>query len=84
MCTSITHAINDNGQVRDSASDGVSRTRSKVQTIQNRLKSVLKGMNGEISEQVSAYVPSVLPCLHHAKCPVAQAIQIVRMLSPPV
>ena len=52
MVSSVAHAINDEGKVKDSASDNVSKTRAKVHTIQGRLRSVLKGMKGEISEQV--------------------------------
>ena len=49
----VRKAIADGGFVRDDASDELSKARGKIRTIQNRLTNLLKGMNGEMSEQVS-------------------------------
>lgn len=48
----VRKAIADGGFVRDDASDELSKARGKIRTIQNRLNNLLKGMNGEMSEQV--------------------------------
>ena len=48
----VRKAIADGGLVRDDASDALSKARGKIRTIQNRLNNLLKGMNGEVSEQV--------------------------------
>ncbi len=48
----VRRAIADGGFVRDDASDELSKARAKIRTIQNRLNNLLKGMNGEMSEQV--------------------------------
>lgn len=51
----VRRAIADGGFVRDDASDELSRARGKIKTIENRLRNLLKGMNGEMSEQVSNF-----------------------------
>lgn len=48
----VRRAIADGGFVRDDASDELSKARGKIRTIQNRLNNLLKGMNGEMAEQV--------------------------------
>lgn len=48
---SISGSIGEGGVVRDAASEEVSRTRSRVRTVESRLRSLLKGMSGEATEQ---------------------------------
>jgi dsDNA-specific endonuclease/ATPase MutS2 len=48
----VSQAIGEDGTVRDNASDEVSRTRTKVQTLDNRLRKLLQGMSGEVVEYV--------------------------------
>ena len=48
----IAAAIGEDMQVRDSASEEVRRTRNRCRTIEGRLRSILKGASGEVSEQV--------------------------------
>ena len=45
-------AIGEDMQVRDSASEDVRRTRNRCKTLEGRLRSILKGCAGEVSEQV--------------------------------
>lgn len=59
--SAVHQAIGEGGVVRDDASDEVSRTRGRVRTIETRLKNLLKGMNGEQTEQVS----SLQMCMRH-------------------
>ncbi|CAL5224634.1 g7352 [Coccomyxa viridis] len=47
----ITAAIGEDMLVRDSASEEVRRTRNRCRTIEGRLRSILKGVSGEVSEQ---------------------------------
>ncbi|KAK9818002.1 hypothetical protein WJX72_005611 [[Myrmecia] bisecta] len=43
--------IQDDGQVRDSASEEVRRTRGRVRALEGRLTNLLKGHGGEVTEQ---------------------------------
>lgn len=52
MQMSVRQAIADGGAIRDEASEELSRVRSKMRIIENRLRNLLKGMPGEMSEQV--------------------------------
>ena len=45
-------AIGEDMQVRDSASEDVRRMRNRCKTLEGRLRSILKGSAGEVSEQV--------------------------------
>lgn len=48
----VRRAIADGGFVRDDASDELSKARGRIKTIETRLRNLLKGMPGELSEQV--------------------------------
>ncbi len=52
IVSDITAAIGEDMLVRDSASEEVRRTRNRCRTIEGRLRSILKGVSGEVSEQV--------------------------------
>ena len=52
IAADIAAAIGEDMQVRDSASEEVRRTRNRCRTIEGRLRSILKGTSGEVSEQV--------------------------------
>ena len=45
-------AIGEDMQVRDTASEDIRRTRNKCRTLEGRLRALLKGASGEVSEQV--------------------------------
>ena len=49
----ISACVSEDGEVRDSASDEVRQTRGKLRAVENRLKAILKGHTGEVSELVS-------------------------------
>ena len=53
--SAVSQAVSDEGSVRETASEELSRCRTRVRTIEGRLRSLLKGMSGEPSEQVSAH-----------------------------
>ena len=64
----ITAAIGEDMLVRDSASEEVRRTRNRCRTIEGRLRSILKGVSGEVSEQVehaAADTAQILPSGWH-------------------
>lgn len=56
----VNAAIDENARVRDGASEDVRRTRGRCRTLEGRLRSLLKGFQGEVSEQV--------PCHQHRPC----------------
>ena len=49
----ITACISEDGDVQDSASEEVRSARGKLRAVENRLKGILKGHSGEVSEMVS-------------------------------
>lgn len=51
VAAAIDGAIREDGGVRDSASDGVRRARSRVTTLQGRLRGILQNQPGEVTEQ---------------------------------
>ena len=52
IVSEIGAAIGEDMQVRDTASEEVRRTRNKCRTLEGRLRAILKGASGEVSEQV--------------------------------
>ena len=48
----VNRAIAEGGIVREDASEDVSRTRARVRSVESKLRNALKGMPGEMSEQV--------------------------------
>ena len=48
----ISACISEDGDIRDSASDEVRQSRGKLRAVENRLKAILKGHSGEVSEMV--------------------------------
>ena len=48
----ISACISEDGDVQDSASDELRAARGKLRGVENRLKALLKGHSGEISEMV--------------------------------
>ena len=52
VVSEIGAAIGEDMQVRDTASEEVRRTRNKCRTLEGRLRAILKGASGEVSEQV--------------------------------
>jgi dsDNA-specific endonuclease/ATPase MutS2 len=48
----ISACVSEDGDIRDSASDEVRQSRGKLRAVENRLKAILKGHSGEISEMV--------------------------------
>ncbi len=57
----VNEAIDENARVRDGASEDVRRTRGRCRTLEGRLRSLLKGFQGEVSEQVPCHQPR--PCM---------------------
>lgn len=54
----ISACISEDGDVQDSASDELRAARGKLRGVENRLKALLKGHSGEVSEMVcSTSVP---------------------------
>ena len=53
--SAVSQAVSDEGSVRETASEELSRCRNRVRTLEGRLRSLLKGMSGEPSEQVGAH-----------------------------
>ena len=53
MVKGITACISEDGDVQDSASEEVRSARGKLRAVENRLKGILKGHSGEVSEMVS-------------------------------
>ena len=58
----VNAAIDENARVRDGASEDVRRTRGRCRTLEGRLRSLLKGFQGEVSEQVPCHLRR--PCIH--------------------
>ena len=48
----ISACISEDGDVQDSASDELRAARGKLRGVENRLKALLKGHSGEVSEMV--------------------------------
>ncbi|BDA49511.1 Endonuclease MutS2 [Coccomyxa sp. Obi] len=57
----VNAAIDENARVRDGASEDVRRTRGRCRTIEGRLRSLLKGFQGEVSEQSGRLCVAVSP-----------------------
>ncbi|CAK0787588.1 hypothetical protein CVIRNUC_010810 [Coccomyxa viridis] len=51
IVSNVSAAIGEDMQVRDTASEEVRRTRNKCRTLEGRLRAILKGASGEVSEQ---------------------------------
>ncbi|KAL4459148.1 hypothetical protein ABPG75_014013 [Micractinium tetrahymenae] len=51
LAGAIGSAIEESGTVRESASEDVRRARGRVRTVEGRLRGILKGYHGEITEQ---------------------------------
>ncbi len=62
IVSDINAAIGEDMQVRDSASEEVRRTRNRCRTIEGRLRSILKGSSGEVSEQVRSLQAVHIQC----------------------
>lgn len=45
--------MSEDGDIRDGASDEVRQARGKLRAVEDRLKAILKGHSGEVSEMVS-------------------------------
>lgn len=56
----ISACVSEEGDIRDSASDEVRQSRGKLRAVENRLKAILKGHSGEVSE-MSGRLCVVLP-----------------------
>ena len=56
----ITASISEEGVVQDGASDEVRAARGKLRAVENRLKAILKGHSGEVSEMVRHLYPIAL------------------------
>lgn len=56
----ITACVSEDGDIRDSASDEVRLSRGKLRAVENRLKAILKGHSGEVSEMVRSPPCSVV------------------------
>ncbi|KAL0045927.1 hypothetical protein WJX82_008672 [Trebouxia sp. C0006] len=56
----VSACVSEDGDIRDSASDEVRQSRGKLQAVENRLKAILKGHSGEVSE-MSGRLCVVLP-----------------------
>ena len=54
IVAAVNAALDEGAKVRDGASEDVRRTRGRCRTIEGRLRSLLKGFQGEVSEQVPA------------------------------
>lgn len=52
----ISACVSEEGDIRDSASDEVRQSRGKLRAVENRLKAILKGHSGEVSEMVRALI----------------------------
>lgn len=52
VVSAITACISEEGDVQDSASDDLRSVRGKLRAVENRLKAILKGHSGEVSEMV--------------------------------
>ncbi len=50
----VNSALDEGAKVREGASEDVRRTRGRCRTLEGRLRSLLKGFQGEVSEQVPA------------------------------
>lgn len=48
----ISACLSEDGEVQDSASDELRAARGKLRGVENRLKALLKGHSGEVSEMV--------------------------------
>ena len=59
--SAVSQAVSEEGSVRETASEELPRCRNRVRTIEGRLRSLLKGMSGEPSEQVGAQPSAPLP-----------------------
>ena len=82
----ISACLSEDGEVQDSASDELRAARGKLRGVENRLKALLKGHSGEVSEMVSCniaplHAPPRAPvqkphaCMHvHKVSGVAEAI----------
>lgn len=68
----ISAFVSEDGEVKDSASDELRTARGKLRGIENRLKALLKGHSGEVSEMVRCnLVPFHAPlvCSTDPACP---------------
>ena len=62
MVKAISACISEDGDVQDSASDELRAARGKLRGVENRLKALLKGHSGEVSEMVrSKFVTALCP-----------------------
>ena len=52
IVAAVNAALDEGAKVRDGASEDVRRTRGRCRTLEGRLRSLLKGFQGEVSEQV--------------------------------
>ena len=56
IVSAITSCVSEDGaEIKDSASDQVRQSRGKLRAVENRLKALLKGQSGEVSEMVSLH-----------------------------
>ena len=53
LVATIAAVLDEHGNVKDSASDEVRRTRGKLRAVEGRLRGILKGHGGEVTEHVS-------------------------------
>ena len=53
VVAAIAAAIGEDNRVLEGASEDVRRTRGRCRTLEGRLRALLKGIPGEVSEQVS-------------------------------
>jgi hypothetical protein len=51
FCRNVRHAIDDEGKVVDAASEALAQQRGRVRAAEARLASLLRGYQGEVSEQ---------------------------------
>ncbi|EFN53577.1 hypothetical protein CHLNCDRAFT_136763 [Chlorella variabilis] len=51
LAAAVGSAIEESGAVRESASEEVRRARARVRTIEGRIRGILKGYQGEVTEQ---------------------------------
>lgn len=69
----ISACVSEDGDIRDSASDEVRQSRGKLRAIENRLKAILKGHSGEVSEMVRVPIVRLLTiawgAVQYAYCP---------------
>ena len=62
MVKATSACISEDGDVQDSASDELRAARGKLRGVENRLKALLKGHSGEVSEMVRSNFVTAL-CL---------------------